>query len=159
MKITKKQKPFNWHFLMPLMLAASLNPLNSSMIATALPKISESLKISAGTATLLVSILYLVSAVAQPTFGKLAEIFGPRKILIIGSGFAACGGLIGGTIHTFISLLIARIFIGLGTSSGYPSAMLIISRRANHLENKTIPGNVLGNLQIASMQRRLWAYL
>lgn len=151
MKITKKQKPFNWHFLMPLMLAASLNPLNSSMIATALPKISESLKISAGTATLLVSILYLVSAVAQPTFGKLAEIFGPRKILIIGSGFAACGGLIGGTIHTFISLLIARIFIGLGTSSGYPSAMLIISQRANHLENKTIPGNVLGNLQIASM--------
>lgn len=133
------------------MLASSLNPLNSSMIATALPKISITLGISAGTAAILVSALYLVSAVAQPTFGKLAEVIGPRKILMIGICFAAIGGLIGGLIPTFSSLLISRILIGLGTSVGYPSAMLMISQRASQSGSGAIPGNVLGNLQIASM--------
>ncbi len=133
------------------MLASSLNPLNSSMIATALPKISTTIGISAGTAAILVSALYLVSAVAQPTFGKLAEVIGPRKVLMTGICFAAAGGLLGGLIATFSSLLISRILIGLGTSVGYPSAMLMISQRASQSGNGTIPGNVLGNLQIASM--------
>jgi MFS family permease len=148
--LKKESKIFSWQFLMPLMLASSLNPLNSSMIATALPKISVSLDISAGTAAVLVSALYVVSAVAQPTFGKLAEILGPRKVLLTGVCFAAIGGLIGGAIATFPSLLVARVLIGLGTSAGYPSAMFMITQRANH-ENITVPGSVLGGLQIASM--------
>lgn len=54
--LKKESKIFSWQFLMPLMLASSLNPLNSSMIATALPKISVSLDISAGTAAVLVRV-------------------------------------------------------------------------------------------------------
>ena len=45
----------------------------------------------------------------------------------------------------------ARVLIGVGTSAGYPSAMLLIRRRAEQAGLNSPPGNVLGGLVIAGM--------
>lgn len=135
----------------PLLLGTALNSINSSLIATALPNIATGINVSIVRTNLLVSILYLTSAIAQPTLGSLAEYFGPRRILIIGGISALIGGIIGGLGHVLWQLLLARILIGIGTSAGYPSAMVMIDRRARKYKIGGVPGNVLGALQVAAM--------
>ena len=45
----------------------------------------------------------------------------------------------------------ARVLIGIGTSAGYPSAMVLIRRRAASAGLAAPPGGVLGGLAIAGM--------
>lgn len=60
---------FSWRFVAPLLAGSSVNAINSSLIATALVPIAVTMHVSAGRATVLVAVLYLASAVAQPTGG------------------------------------------------------------------------------------------
>jgi MFS family permease len=146
----ERGQPFSWRFTTPMFLGSALNPINSSLIATALVPIARGVGVSVGQTVVLVSVLYLASAIAQPTFGKLAEEFGPRRVFLAGITLVLAGGLVGGFAHSLTILVIARVLIGIGTSGGYPSAMLMIRRRAESVGMGTPPGGVLGGLQIAA---------
>ena len=142
-------RPFSWQFTVPLFLGSALNPVNSSLIATALLPIARGLGVPLGQTAALVTALYLASAVAQPTAGKAAEVFGPRRVFLAGIALVAAGGLAGGFAQDLITLLASRVLIGLGTSCAYPTAMLLIRRRARDAGLEKPPGGVLGGLQIA----------
>src|SRR3984885_7238224 len=107
--------------------------------------------VSAGRTAVLVFALYLASSIAQPTTGKLPEEFGPRRVFLPGILLVLAGGLAGGFAQDLTSLIVARVLIGVGTSAGYPSAMLLIRRRAEQAGLDTPPGNILGGLVIAGM--------
>lgn len=143
--------PFSWRFVAPLYMGSTLNPINSSIIATALVPIAAALHVSIAQTTLLVTALYLASSIAQPTAGKLSEEFGPRRVFLTGILMVLVGGLIGGMGRDLIMLVVARVFIGIGTSTVYPSAMLLIRRRADLYGLSEPPGHVLGALQIAGV--------
>ena len=143
--------PFSWRFTTPLFIGSALNPINSSLIATALVPIAHGLGVSIGQTAALVTALYLASAIAQPTAGKAAEVFGPRRVFLIGIVLVAAGGLLGGFAQDLLTLLISRVLIGLGTSCAYPTAMLLIRRRARDVGLDKPPGGVLGGLQIAGI--------
>lgn len=149
--MTPRSSAFAWRFVTPLFVGASLNPVNSSIIATAIVPIARAMHVSVGGATVLVSCLYLASAIAQPTAGKLAEEFGPRRVFLIGILFVLLGGLVGGLGRNLPTLVVARVLIGVGTSAGYPSAMVLIRRRAASAGLAEPPGGVLGGLAIAGM--------
>src|SRR5712672_1023428 len=87
---------FSRRFVTPLLVISTLNPMNSSLIATALVPIAHALSVSIGRTAILVSVLYLASSIAQPAAGKLAEQLGPRRVLIAGSALVLLGGTIGG---------------------------------------------------------------
>jgi MFS family permease len=142
-------RPFSWQFTTPLFIGSALNPVNSSLIATALLPIARGLNVPLGQTAALVTALYLASAVAQPTAGKAAEVFGPRRVFLAGIALVAVGGLVGGFAQDLVTLLVSRVLIGLGTSCGYPTAMLLIRRRAREAGLDKPPGGVLGGLQIA----------
>jgi MFS family permease len=142
------RKPFHWRFVTPLFWGSALNPINSSIIATALVGIAADLQVSLASASSLVAGLYLASAVAQPTMGKLSTRFGARRIFVVGMGIVAVGGAVGWIAPTIGWLVVARILIGIGTSSGYPTAMALIRKRADSAKTG-IPGSVLGGLSIA----------
>jgi MFS family permease len=142
---------FSWRFVTPMLLGSALNPVNSSVIATALVPIAAAMHISVGRTAVLVSVLYLASSIAQPTAGKLSEEFGPRRIFLAGILLVLAGGLVGGFARDLTWLIIARVLIGVGTSAGYPSAMLLIRRRAENAGLDAPPGSVLGGLVIAGM--------
>ena len=142
---------FSWRFVTPMFLGSSLNPVNSSLIATALVPIAAAMHISVGRTAVLVSALYLASSIAQPTAGKLAEEFGPRVVFLVGILLVLGGGLVGGFGTNLTMLVIARVLIGVGTSAGYPSAMLLIRRRSAAAGLDAPPGSVLGGLVIAGM--------
>lgn len=66
---------FGWRFCAPLFVCAALNPINSSVIATAIVPIAAAVGCSVGRASVLISVLYLATAIGQPTAGALAEEF------------------------------------------------------------------------------------
>ncbi|MET9174556.1 MFS transporter [Streptomyces misionensis] len=140
---------FGLRFTFPLMLGTTMNPVNSSMIATGLAGIAADFHLGPGPAASLVSVLYLCSAVMQPTMGKLAAIFGPRKIFLTGVAILLAGGAIGTLAPGFRILLLSRALIGIGSSACYPAAMALVRRRAERLKTG-VPSTVLGNFSIAS---------
>ncbi|HEY1669103.1 MAG TPA: MFS transporter [Trebonia sp.] len=144
-----RDRPFSWQFTTPLFIGSALNPVNSSLIATALLPIARGLGVPLGQTAALVTALYLASAIAQPTAGKAAEVFGPRRVFLTGIVLVLVGGLVGGFAQDLITLLASRVLIGLGTSCAYPTAMLLIRRRARDAGLDKPPGGVLGGLQIA----------
>jgi len=141
--------PFGWRTVTPLVMGSALNPVNSSVIATALVPIAAALHVPVGRTLILVSSLYLACAIAQPTAGKLAEEFGPRRVFLAGIMLVLLGGVVGGLGDNLAVLVAARVLIGVGTSCGYPSAMVIIRRRSHQAGLGEPPGSVLGSLAIA----------
>jgi MFS family permease len=77
----------------PLVTGSALNPVNSSVIATALVPIAAALHVPVGRTSILVSSLYLACAIAPPTAGKLAEEFGPRRVFLAGIVLVLLGGV------------------------------------------------------------------
>jgi MFS family permease len=142
-------RAFGPRFVTPMLLGSALNPINSSVIATALVSIAAAIGVPVGRTGILISSLYLTCAVAQPTAGRLAEEFGPRRVFLVGIVIVAAGGIIGGIAQNLATLVIARVLIGAGTSAGYPSAMLLIRRRATAVGLTSPPLGVLGGLAIA----------
>ena len=148
---TVRGKPFSWRFTTPLFIGAALNSVNTSMIATALVPIATGLHVSVGQTASLVTALYLASAIAQPTAGKVAEVFGARRVFLVGIVLVVLGGVLGGVAQNLLMLLIARVLIGLGSSCPYPAAMMLIQRRAKAAGMEKPPGGVLGGLLIAGI--------
>ena len=95
-RTTTSENAFSWRFVTPMFLGSSLNPVNSSLIATALVPIAAAMHVSVGRTAVLVSALYLASSIAQPTAGKLSEEFGPRRVFLAGILLVLLGGLVGG---------------------------------------------------------------
>jgi MFS family permease len=147
--VDRQGEAFSWRLVTSMLVTSTLNPINSSLIATALVPIAHALSVSVGRTAILVSALYLASSIAQPTAGKLAEEFGPRRVSIVGILFVLLGGIIGGVAQDIPTLTVSRVLIGIGTSAGYPAAMVIIRRRAIWAGCSEPPGRVLGGLTVA----------
>ncbi|MFT8917300.1 MAG: MFS transporter [Oenococcus sp.] len=133
------------------MLGAALNPINDTLISTALVPIAHSFHIAVAQTVLLVSAPYLACAVAQPTAGKLSEQIGPRKTFLSGVIMVLLGGILGGLSQNLISLIISRVIIGIGTSAGYPSAMFMVRARAKKAGMINAPGGVLAALAVVGL--------
>jgi len=140
---------FTWRFVTPVLIGPVLNPINTSMIAVALVPISRDLHVTTAVVVWLVAGLYLASAIAQPTMGKLADVFGPKRVYLVGLVVVLVAGILPNIWHDFAAVLIARVLIGIGTSAAYPSAMALIRDQSLRLERQT-PAALLSGLSIAS---------
>jgi MFS family permease len=71
-------------------LASALVPLNSTMIAVALPDIASDFDISKSRASVLVTVYLAAMLVGQPLAGRLCDVLGARRLaLIAATGFGA----------------------------------------------------------------------
>jgi MFS family permease len=124
------QGRFDRRLLAPMMLGAVLNPINTAIIAVALAPIGIALGAPASETVWLVSGLYLATAIGQPLVGRLVDIFGVKRLYLIGGALVAVAGAIGLLIpenHDSVWWLVAaRVILGLGTCAGYPAAMHLI---------------------------------
>src|SRR4051794_30113972 len=72
-------------------LATALVPLNSTMIAVALPNIAHDFDISKGRASVLVTVYLAAMLIGQPIAGRLCDVVGTRRLAIIATaGFGLC---------------------------------------------------------------------
>lgn len=139
----------DWKFMMPLVLGTMMNPLNSTMLATALVTICLHFSENVSAGALLITPLYISAAIGQPLMGRLADIYDPKAINRFGILLVLLGAIIGMFATSFAWLIVARILFGLGTSSAYPSAMALIAHKYGNA-SRSIPANILGIITVAS---------
>ncbi|WP_163507276.1 MFS transporter [Fodinicola acaciae] len=126
-------------------LGTLLQPLNSSMIAVALVQIGAAFH--AGTQTQwLVSALYLATAVSAPTAGRLADLFGARRVFLAGLALVFAVSLLARFAPTLGWLVAARILLGIGTGAQFPSGVAMIRRIADRRKASAV--GALGILSI-----------
>jgi len=114
-------------FIAAIVLGAALIPLNSTMIAVALPAIGETFSVSPGDLTLwLVTSYLLVNIILQSPAGKLGDMVGRRRAFEIGLSLFAVGVLIA-TFAPFLAAVAAsRILMAAGGAMLLPNAMALL---------------------------------
>lgn len=106
-----------------------LQGFNSSIIAVALVSISAYF---GDTAALpwLVSGLYIACAVASPAAGRLVDLFGARRMYLVGLIIVLLASVAGPFSPSVEWLVVDRIVLGAGASMHFPAAMSVIRRQA-----------------------------
>ena len=74
--------------------------------------IARDLHIASSVVIWLVAGLYLTSAIAQPTLGKVGDVFGPRKVYLGGLVVVLVAGVLPFLVSGFAGVLLARVLIG-----------------------------------------------
>ncbi|BDU06314.1 MFS transporter [Nocardia cyriacigeorgica] len=133
-----------------LMLATSLVALDSTIIATAVLTITESL---GGFAQFpwLFSIYLLAQAVTVPIYGKLSDIVGRKPVILFGIGVFALGSLLCGLAGSMLGLIIFRAIQGVGAGAIQPMTMTIAGDLYNLAERAKVQGYLASVWAISSV--------
>ncbi len=112
-----------------LLLAAVLfiNYVDRGTMPTAAHLMQADLHLNHAQMGLLLSAFYWTYTCMQIPVGWLAERYGAQRILAAGLALWASSTMLTGFAHTFTALLVLRLLLGLGESSGFPSVAKIMS--------------------------------
>jgi MFS family permease len=121
-----KQNPVR-RLIIAIVLSATLMPLNSTMIAVALPAIGEAFLASRSDLTLwLVTSYLLINIVLQSSAGKLGDILGRRRVFTMGISFFAAGALMAIFIPLLSAVAVSRVLMAIGGAMIMPNAMALL---------------------------------
>jgi EmrB/QacA subfamily drug resistance transporter len=112
--------------LLSLMLATALVALDSTIIATASTSIAKDLG-HFDQLPWLFSIYVLAQAVSVPIYGRLADFFGRKRLILIGVGLFLLGSILCGAAWSMPVLIVSRVVQGLGAGAVLPLSMTIAS--------------------------------
>ena len=112
--------------LLSLMLATSLVALDSTIIATASTSIAKDLG-HFEQLPWLFSIYVLAQAVSVPIYGRLADFFGRKQLMMIGIALFLVGSILCGAAWSMPVLIASRVVQGLGAGAVLPMSMTIAS--------------------------------
>ncbi len=120
--------------LVTVAVIAMLAPLNSTMIAVALPRIIDQFQSDPGHASWLVTIYLIMMASLQPIAGKMGDRFGRRRLVL--GGLLYFGLASGVTIFasSLVMLIFWRAQQALAASLALPNAMALIRETAPQAE-------------------------
>lgn len=111
-----------------MILAGSfLAPLLMHSTTLAIPSMAADLRLTAETVSLLTLVHILSSACMVLPAGKLADIYGRRKIFSIGTLISGCACLLGGFAESSLALLAARGLQGTGGAFIFASALALVN--------------------------------
>jgi MFS family permease len=124
---TGRQPGLSWMLYTGMFLAAALSPLGSTMIAVALPSIGIELGVASGALTQwLVSSYLIVGIAAMSPGGKLGDLLGHRKSLVVGMSIYGVGSAAGFVFATLPSLALARVAMAAGGAMTVPATMALL---------------------------------
>ncbi|PZE74751.1 MDR family MFS transporter [Curtobacterium sp. MCBD17_019] len=108
------------------MLATALVALDSTIIATASSSIAKDLG-HFQQLPWLFSVYLLAQAVSVPIYGRLADVLGRKRLLLVGIGLFLLGSVLCGAAWSMPVLILARVVQGLGAGAVLPISMTITS--------------------------------
>ena len=110
--------------LISLMLSTGLVAIDATVIATAVPSIVDNLG-GFGQFPWLFSAYLLAQAVSVPIYGKLADLFGRKPIMLFGIGLFLVGSVLCGAAWSMPVLIAFRAVQGLGAGAVQPMTLTI----------------------------------
>jgi len=110
--------------LISLMLSVGLVAIDSTVIATAVPSVVANL---GGLAQFpwLFSVYLLAQAVTVPMYGKLADVFGRKPVMLFGIGMFLLGSILCGLAWSMPALIAFRAIQGVGAGAVQPMSLTI----------------------------------
>ncbi len=111
--------------LLAVMLSVGLVAIDSTILATAVPSVVSDL---GGFTSFpwLFSIYLLAQAISVPLYGKLADLYGRKPLMLLGVGLFVLGSLLCGIAWGMTSLIVFRLIQGLGAGAIGPIGMTIL---------------------------------
>ena len=107
-------------------LAALLVSLSQSLLVPVLPVLPDRLHTSAANVEWLLTSTLLVGAVAVPTFGRLGDMFGKRRMLVIAVGALTLGSLLDAVTSNLGLLIVGRAIQG-ASLAGIPLGISLLA--------------------------------
>ncbi len=123
-ELTRNEKIFT---LAGTMLGLLLAALDQTVVATAGPKMQKDLSIEAALYAWITTAYVLASTVLVPIWGKLSDLFGRKRILLVGIGVFLGGSLLCGVATSSLQLILFRAVQGIGAASLFTSAFAVIA--------------------------------
>ncbi len=108
-----------------LVLATMAYALQQTLVAPAMPAIQDDLGVSTTAITYLLTAFLLTGSVATPVMGRLGDMFGKKRLLVIALGVFAFGSLVCALSSSIEVLIAGRAIQGIG-SAVFPLAFGII---------------------------------
>jgi len=106
--------------------AAGLVPLNSTMIAVALPEIADDFEISTGSAGILIIGYLVVMLIGQPLAGRLGDSVGNRRMVNIALVGLTVFSAVAAVAWVFAALVVARIAQAVFAAALVPSVQSLL---------------------------------
>jgi EmrB/QacA subfamily drug resistance transporter len=106
--------------LMLLMLA-----LDITIVNLALPAIAHTFNATMSTLEWVINAYIVTFAMLLVTGGRLGDIFGHRRVLVIGLTIFIIASLSGGFSHNITILIISRVLQGIGAAISFPASSVI----------------------------------
>jgi EmrB/QacA subfamily drug resistance transporter len=108
-----------------LLLGMSLGALEATVVGTAMPTVIATL---GGLAhySWVFSAYLLTSTASVPIWGRLSDLYGRRRMYLLGVAVFLAGSMLSGVATSMIQLIVARAVQGLGAGAIIPLSMTII---------------------------------
>ncbi|MBP1932119.1 MFS transporter [Ammoniphilus resinae] len=103
-----------------------LVPLNSTMIAVGLPIIAEELRVSLAEASWIITVYLIVMTVTQPMAGKLGDMYGYRRLFLVGMGLFLVASVLCIVSDNLVWLILFRGLQAMGGALCTPNATAIL---------------------------------
>ncbi|HJW20010.1 MAG TPA: MFS transporter [Candidatus Nitrosotalea sp.] len=114
-----------WKTLAILSLIATMVMYAETMLVPAIPDLIKDFHMSYGMSSWVFTAYLIAGAIMTPISGKLSDIYGRKKMLLIIMGIYAVGVSLGGFVTDIYQMLVIRILQGIGMSM-FPIAFGII---------------------------------
>ena len=108
-----------------VMLSTALIALDSTIIATAVPAVVDDLD-GFSQFPWLFSVYLLTQAVTVPVYGKLADVYGRKPVLLFGIAVFVAASLFCGLAWSMPALIVGRALQGIGAGAVQPIGMTVI---------------------------------
>jgi EmrB/QacA subfamily drug resistance transporter len=132
------------------MLSTGLVAIDATVIATAVPSVVAEL---GGFAAFpwLFSVYLLAQAVTVPVYGKLADVFGRKPVMLLGIGLFLVGSVLCGAAWSMGALIAFRAVQGLGAGAVQPMAMTMVGDLYTLQERAKVQGYIASVWGVSSV--------
>jgi EmrB/QacA subfamily drug resistance transporter len=154
-----------------LLLVLFVAMLSATVVAVALPQIIGALKGSQSQYTWVVTAALLANTVSTPIWGKLADLYDKKKLLLISIGLFTLGSLVAGFAQNTEQLIVARVVQGLGMGALQILVQIVLASMVSPRERgryygylgavmavATVGGPLLGGLIVDSRLGWRWCF-
>jgi len=135
-----------WGVMLSIFLAA----MESTVVATAMPRVVESLGGIEVYAWVFSGFL-LTATVMMPVWGRLSDLYGRRPVFLVGLGIFLGGSALSGLAGSMLQLIVFRMLQGLGAGSLMTIGMTIVGELFGLERRAKMQGYISGVWGVASL--------
>ncbi len=135
--------------LLAIGLGTTLAPLNSTMIAVALPNIQDDLNVSVSQTAWLVTLYLAAMVVGQPIGGRIGDVMGRRRVYLIGLVWFGLASTAAALAPNLAWLIVFRTMQGMAGALTFPNGAAMV-RQAIPAHRRATAFGVIGMMTALS---------